>query len=113
MVLEGHTFVNLRKSWILQMLFWKFLMQETRSVYSHRTVTSVYPPFIGCRCPDVERKILAKDPNKKIILVLNKVDLIPKENVEAWLKYLRREYPTIAFKCSTQVSAKQRLIRLY
>lgn len=57
---------------------------------------------LGCRCVDVERKILAKDPNKKIILVLNKIDLIPRENLEKWLKYLRNELPTIAFKCSTQ-----------
>lgn len=73
---------------------------------------------LGCRCREVEQKILAKDPNKKIILIVNKIgefgcldkfelntiaDLVPKENVEAWLKYLRNEFPTIAFKCSTQV----------
>ena len=29
-------------------------------------------------------------------------DLVPKEVVEAWLKYLREELPTVAFKCSTQ-----------
>jgi len=29
-------------------------------------------------------------------------DLVPGENVEKWLKYLRNEYPTLAFKCSTQ-----------
>lgn len=29
-------------------------------------------------------------------------DLVPKENVEAWLKYLRNEFPAVAFKASTQ-----------
>ena len=29
-------------------------------------------------------------------------DLVPKENVERWLKYLRNEFPTVAFKASTQ-----------
>lgn len=29
-------------------------------------------------------------------------DLVPRENVEAWLKYLRNEFPTVAFKASTQ-----------
>lgn len=29
-------------------------------------------------------------------------DLVPKENVEAWLKYLKNEYPVVAFKASTQ-----------
>ena len=30
------------------------------------------------------------------------LDLVPKENVERWLKHLRNEFPTIAFKASTQ-----------
>ncbi|KAJ1641725.1 nuclear GTP-binding protein nug1, partial [Dispira simplex] len=30
------------------------------------------------------------------------IDLVPRENVEAWLKYLRNEFPTVAFKASTQ-----------
>ena len=36
-------------------------------------------------------------------------DLVPKENVEAWLKYLRSDYPTVAFKASTQ-SQKENLV---
>jgi len=38
---------------------------------------------------------------KKIILVLNKIDLVPEEITKAWLKYLRREYATIIFKASS------------
>jgi len=57
---------------------------------------------LGCRCPQIEQFILKKDANKKIILVLNKIDLVPSEVVEQWLKYLRSEFPAIAFKCSTQ-----------
>ena len=29
-------------------------------------------------------------------------DLVPREVAEKWLKYLREELPTVAFKCSTQ-----------
>lgn len=29
-------------------------------------------------------------------------DLVPRESAEKWLKYLREELPTVAFKCSTQ-----------
>ena len=29
-------------------------------------------------------------------------DLVPREAVEKWLKYLREELPAVAFKCSTQ-----------
>jgi nuclear GTP-binding protein len=27
---------------------------------------------------------------------------VPKQNVQSWLKYLRGQYPTVAFKSSTQ-----------
>lgn len=57
---------------------------------------------LGCRCLDVERLVMKNNPTKKVILLLNKVDLVPKEVVEKWLKYLREELPTVAFKCSTQ-----------
>jgi len=30
------------------------------------------------------------------------IDLVPEEVLEKWLKYLREELPTVAFKCSTQ-----------
>ena len=30
------------------------------------------------------------------------LDLIPRDNLDKWLKYLRNEFPTIAFRCSTQ-----------
>lgn len=39
--------------------------------------------------------------------VLFAADLVPKENVERWLKYLRNEFPTIAFKASTQTQANR------
>jgi len=32
----------------------------------------------------------------------SRADLVPKEVAQAWLKYLREELPTVAFKCSTQ-----------
>lgn len=57
---------------------------------------------LGCRCTAIEERILQSDPHKKVILVLNKIDLVPKENVEQWLKYLRNYFPTVAFKCTTQ-----------
>ncbi len=34
-----------------------------------------------------------------------RADLVPREVAEAWLKYLREELPTVAFKCSTQKQA--------
>ena len=62
---------------------------------------------IGSRCRDIELRALGQMSQttataKKIILVLNKIDLVPAEVVDAWLKILRREFPTFAFKASTQ-----------
>lgn len=34
--------------------------------------------------------------------MIDSADLVPRENAESWLKYLREELPTVAFKCSTQ-----------
>lgn len=57
---------------------------------------------VGSRCPQVEEMIINSGKNKKLVLLLNKIDLVPKENLQAWLKYLRGSYPTVAFKASTQ-----------
>ena len=57
---------------------------------------------MGCRCLEAERLIRSQGKDKRIILVLNKIDLVPKAVVLQWLKRLRNEYPTIAFKASTQ-----------
>ncbi|KAI8900665.1 P-loop containing nucleoside triphosphate hydrolase protein [Globomyces pollinis-pini] len=57
---------------------------------------------IGCRTKEVEEMILNAGADKKIILILNKIDLVPRDVVEQWLKHLRNEYPCIAFKASTQ-----------
>lgn len=89
---------------------------------------------LGCRCPQVEQAVIQSGTNKKIVLVLNKIgkllvrdciliycvkysmlnlfafalikDLVSKEIVEKWIKYLRNEFPTLAFKASTQQQNK-------
>ncbi|KAJ1870936.1 nuclear GTP-binding protein nug1 [Coemansia sp. RSA 990] len=55
---------------------------------------------LGTRAPQIERMIM--DANKRIILILNKIDLVPRDVVEKWLTYLRHEFPALAFKASTQ-----------
>jgi nuclear GTP-binding protein len=59
----------------------------------------------GTRCQDVEKFIRRAGSNKKIVLLLNKIDLVPQEVIQEWLTYLREELPTVAFKCSTQLQA--------
>ncbi|XP_068242976.1 guanine nucleotide-binding protein-like 3 homolog [Palaemon carinicauda] len=57
---------------------------------------------LGTRVSQLEA-VVTGQLGKKLVLVLNKADLVPRENLEKWLKYLRQEYPTIVFKSSTQV----------
>jgi nuclear GTP-binding protein len=60
---------------------------------------------MGCRTLDMEDAI-GNRHGKKLVLVLNKVDLVPPHVLQPWLKYLRGFYPTVAFKASTQNQSK-------
>lgn len=62
---------------------------------------------LGTRCLQVEQAIRDMKGNKRLVLVLNKSDLIPRETLDKWLKYLRRSAPVVAFKASTQMQSKQ------
>jgi nuclear GTP-binding protein len=62
---------------------------------------------MGCRCPQIEEHIMGYGKKKKLVLLLNKIDLVPKENAEKWLKYLRDEHPAILFKASTQTQSNK------
>ncbi|XP_026465512.1 guanine nucleotide-binding protein-like 3 homolog [Ctenocephalides felis] len=61
---------------------------------------------LGTRCTQVENAIKAAK-NKKLVLVLNKADLIPRTNLEKWLKYLKQSVPAVPFKASTQSQSNQ------
>lgn len=56
---------------------------------------------MGCRSSEMEEAI-GNRHGKKIVLVLNKIDLVPPHILQPWLNYLRTFYPTVAFKASTQ-----------
>ncbi|XP_078518033.1 guanine nucleotide-binding protein-like 3 isoform X2 [Lissotriton helveticus] len=57
---------------------------------------------LGCRCPQVEQAVLHASGSKKLVFILNKIDLVPKEIVDKWLDCLK-EFPTVAFKCATEL----------
>lgn len=57
---------------------------------------------MGCRNRELEAKILGMPGEKKIILVLNKIDLVPQQITQKWVTQLRKEFPTILFKANTQ-----------
>lgn len=55
----------------------------------------------------MEQAVRSAKGNKRLVLVLNKADLIPRDNLDQWLKYLRVSLPAVAFKSSTQNQAKR------
>ncbi|GFR10238.1 guanine nucleotide-binding protein-like 3 homolog [Trichonephila clavata] len=63
---------------------------------------------LGTRSSQIEELVI--NSGKKLVLVLNKIDLIPRKNLNDWLTYLRKSLPTVAFKASTQ-SQKNNLSR--
>ena len=57
---------------------------------------------LTCRSFALESNILSSNREKKLILLLNKIDLVDFENALAWQSYFRREYPCIIFRANTQ-----------
>lgn len=54
------------------------------------------------RVKEVEEAVLATGGRKRLVLVLNKTDLVPRDIVSGWVRHLQRDFPTIVFKASTQ-----------
>ena len=56
---------------------------------------------LGTRSTAIEEMVLSHH-GKKLVYVLNKADLVPRNILMGWLTYLRQHHPTIPFKCNTQ-----------
>jgi nuclear GTP-binding protein len=57
---------------------------------------------ISCRCREAEKLVAGMKGEKKLILVLNKIDLVPLPIIYAWKKELEKEYAVVLFKANTQ-----------
>lgn len=56
----------------------------------------------GTRSKQVERDIMAANGgSKRLILILNKIDLVPPQVLKGWLVHLRRYFPTLPLRAST------------
>ncbi|KAG7661922.1 NUG1 [[Candida] subhashii] len=55
------------------------------------------------RSRKVEQEVL-RNPNKRLILVLNKVDLIPTNALNQWLDFLKSSFPTVPVKAAPGAS---------
>lgn len=56
----------------------------------------------GTRSREIEQEIMAADSgSKRLILIINKIDLVPPPALKSWLTYLRRYFPTLPLRAST------------
>ncbi|KIJ37431.1 hypothetical protein M422DRAFT_260103, partial [Sphaerobolus stellatus SS14] len=55
-------------------------------------------------------EIVAKNKHSKLIYVLNKIDLVPRETLSVWLKELRTQHPTFLFRAASTFLPKQPLM---
>lgn len=55
---------------------------------------------LGFRCAALEAAVLAHGGGKKIVLLLNKADLVPEDNLQKWVHYLKRFHPTVPFRAA-------------
>ena len=53
----------------------------------------------GCRNKELEQSASAQ--GKKVLLVLNKIDLVPPQNARLWQRALRRDFACVLFKATT------------
>ncbi|WVO13253.1 hypothetical protein L204_100866 [Cryptococcus depauperatus] len=88
----------------------KAFMRELRKVIER---SDVIIQVLDARDPEgtrsrwVEDEVRKRDlQGKKLLGVLNKIDLVPRANLESWLKHLRHSFPTMPFKSSTQNQGK-------
>ena len=54
----------------------------------------------GCRSKELELQV--QSLGKRLLLVVNKIDLVPPQNSRMWQRYFRREHPCILFKTNRQ-----------
>eukprot|EP00448_Togula_jolla_P041512 CAMPEP_0170645380 /NCGR_PEP_ID=MMETSP0224-20130122/43049_1 /TAXON_ID=285029 /ORGANISM="Togula jolla, Strain CCCM 725" /LENGTH=425 /DNA_ID=CAMNT_0010976593 /DNA_START=30 /DNA_END=1305 /DNA_ORIENTATION=- len=68
---------------------------------------------MGTRCKNLEREIRKNRPHKHIVLLLNKVDLVPTWVSRRWIQVLMKDFPTLAFHASiTNPFGKNALLNL-
>jgi len=68
---------------------------------------------MGTRCLKLEREVRRNHPNKHIVLLLNKCDLIPTWATRAWVRTLQKEFPCLACHASiTNPFGKAALLQL-
>ncbi|XP_045473899.1 guanine nucleotide-binding protein-like 3 homolog isoform X1 [Harmonia axyridis] len=62
---------------------------------------------LGTKNSHVEEAVRNAKSDKKLLLVLNKADLVPRDILEKWVNYLKKRFAVVPFKASTQNQSKR------
>ncbi|CAH0554574.1 unnamed protein product [Brassicogethes aeneus] len=62
---------------------------------------------LGTHCTQVEQAVKEMKGNKRLVIIMNKADLVPRDVLDKWLKFIRTTTPCLAFKASTQSQSKR------
>ncbi|KZP15119.1 hypothetical protein FIBSPDRAFT_1048353 [Athelia psychrophila] len=79
--------------------------RDLASLQSVLDAADVIIQVLDARDPLAFRSIhldeISAKTGKKTLLILNKIDTVPRESVASWLAYLRTQHPTLPFRAST------------
>ena len=67
---------------------------------SNRDIFDISPCPLGTRSDYIEQYMKKEKAHKHLVLVLNKVDLVPTWVTQKWVAILSQQYPTVAFHAS-------------